>query len=160
MRPTTEEQPPSPVTPAVEDYVKAVYHLQRDAGSVTTHHLAEALGVSAPSVTKMVKRLHELGFLRHTRYRGVELTESGRRIALDVVHHHRLLASYLVEALGFPRDEAHAEAERLEHHVSARLEARLEDALHRPPCGHNGDPLLSRDGVVTAARGGDVRTTN
>jgi DtxR family Mn-dependent transcriptional regulator len=143
----------------MEDYVKAVYHLQRETGSVTTHRLADALGVSGPSVTKMVKRLHELGLLRHTRYRGVELTAAGRRTALDVLHHHRLLESYLVEALGFPWDEAHAEAERLEHHVSAGLEARLEAALRRPARGHNGGPLPSRDGVVAPARGGDASPT-
>ena len=153
MRPTTGDQPPSPVTPAMEDYVKAVYHLQRDAGSVTTHHLAEAVGVSAPSVTKMVKRLHELGLLRHTRYRGVELTESGRRIALEVVHHHLLLESYLVEALGFPCDEAHAEAERLEHHVSQQMEARLEAALRFSNRDQRREPLTARLAVMTSLRG-------
>ena len=129
----------------MEDYLKAAYRLREETGSATTQRLAEALGVSSPSVSNMVKRLHELGFLRHTRYRGVELTEPGRRIALEVVHHHRLLEMYLVASLGFPWDEAHAEAERLEHHVSPSLAARITAVFDHPRCDLNGDPALGRD---------------
>ncbi len=140
---------PAAVTPAMQDYLKAMYHLRDEAGPVTTQRLAEALDVSNPSVTKMVKRLHVLGLVRHTRYRGVELTETGEQVALDVVRYHRLLELYLVDVLGFPWDEAHAEAECLEHHVSEKMEVRMDAALGHPTRDPHGDPIPSRDGVVT-----------
>ena len=141
---------PVQVTPAMEDYLKAAYRLREEAGAVTTQRLAEALGVSSPSVSNMVKRLHELGLVRHERYHGVELTEEGEGIALEVVRHHRLLELYLVESLGFPWDEAHAEAERLEHHISEEMEARIDVALGHPTRDPHGDPIPSREGTVGA----------
>ena len=135
------------VTPAMQDYLKAVYRL-RDAGPVTTQRLADELGVSGPSVTNMVKRLDELGLLRHARYHGVELTPGGERVALEVVRHHRLLEQYLVQTLGFGWDEVHAEAERLEHHLSEALEARLDAALGHPTVDPHGDPIPTREGTV------------
>ncbi len=136
------------VTPAMEDYLKAAYRLRDGAGPVTTQRLAEVLGVSSPSVTNMVKRLHELGLVRHERYRGVELTGAGERIALRVVRRHRLLELYLAERLGFPWDESHAEADRLEHHVSEEMEARIDAVLGHPTRDPHGDPIPSRDGTV------------
>lgn len=129
------------VTPAMEDYLKAAYRLGDEPGPVTTQRLAEALGVSGPSVSNMVKRLHELGLVRHERYRGVELTEKGEGVALEVVRHHRLLELYLVASLGCPWDEAHAEADRLEHHVSPSLAARITVALDHPRRDPHGDAI-------------------
>ncbi len=143
----------SRVTPAMEDYLKAAYRLRDEAGLVTTQALAAELGVSGPSVTNMIKRLHQQGFLRHAPYRGVALTETGQRIALEVIRHHRLLERYLVEALGYPWDEVHAEAERLEHCVSEALEARLDAALGHPTRDPHGDPIPSREGTVSEAAG-------
>ena len=143
------------VSSAVEDYLKAVYQLRDEAGTVTVQHLAEQLGVASPSVTSMVKRLSEQGLLRHAPYHGVALTEAGERIALEVVRHHRLLERYLVEALGYGWDEVHAEAERLEHHISEELEARMDAALGHPVVDPHGDPIPRRDGVVASA--GEVR---
>ena len=91
------------ITPAIEDYLKAIYQLNQEepeAGSVTGQRIAERLGVAAPSVTNMIKRLSDLGLVQHERYRGVELSDAGERIALEVVRHHRLLERYLVEAPG------------------------------------------------------------
>ena len=144
--------PPGPsaaaaVTPAMQDYLKAVYRL-RDGGAVTTQRLAEELGVSGPSVTNMVKRLDELGLLRHARYQGVELTDEGARVALEVTRHHRLLELFLAETLGYPWDEVHAEAERLEHHISEEMEARIDAALGHPTVDPHGDPIPTRDGDV------------
>ena len=96
----------------------------------------------------MIKRLNELGLVRHTRYWGVELTEMEEQIAIEVVRHHRLLELYLVKALGFPWDEAHAEAEHLEHHISEEMEARIDAVLGRPTRDPHGDPIPSRDGDV------------
>lgn len=146
---TANDQPQ--VTHAMEDYLKAVYRL-RDfvgpGGQVTTQRLAEELGVTGPSVTNMVKRLHELRLLRHTRYHGVELTPAGEKIALEVLRHHRLLELYLAESLGYPWDEVHAEAERLEHHVSEELEARMDRVLGHPTRDPHGDPIPSREGQI------------
>ncbi len=132
----------------MEDYLKAVYRLRDARGQVTTQRLAEELGVTGPSVTNMVKRLDELRLLRHTRYHGVELTPAGEKIALEVLRHHRLLELYLAESLGYPWDEVHAEAERLEHHVSEELEARMDSALGYPTRDPHGDPIPSREGTI------------
>src|SRR5579862_6237836 len=96
---------------AVEDYAKAIYALERRSGDVvTTNALAERLGVTAASASGMVKRLGELGLVLHEPYRGVTLTDEGRRVALEVMRHHRLLELYLVQSLGVPWDRVHAEA--------------------------------------------------
>lgn len=132
----------------MEDYLKAAYRLKMDGKPATTQLLADALGVSGPSVTNMVKRLDEMRLLRHTRYQGVELTPVGERIALEVVRHHRLLELYLAETLGYPWDQVHDEAERLEHHVSDQLEARMDSFLGYPTRDPHGDPIPTRDGLI------------
>jgi DtxR family Mn-dependent transcriptional regulator len=142
------------ITPAIEDYLKAIYQLDQEepeAGSVTGQRIAERLGVASPSVTNMIKRLSELGLVQHERYRGVELSDTGERIALEVVRHHRLLERYLVEALGYGWDEVHDEAERLEHHISEALEARMAAALGDPTVDPHGDPIPHLDGSVADA---------
>ncbi len=136
------------VTHAMEDYLKAVYRLREVDKQVTTQRLADELGVTGPSVTNMVKRLAELRLLSHTRYHGVDLTPAGEKIALEVIRHHRLLELYLAETLGYPWDEVHAEAERLEHHVSDELEARMDSALGYPTTDPHGDPIPSVEGVI------------
>lgn len=128
------------ITPAMQDYLKAVYRLG-ETGPVATQRLAEELGVAAPSATNMAKRLHELGLLNHAPYRGVTLTAKGRQAALDVVRRHRLLETYLAEAVGLGWDEVHDEAELLEHHLSDRLEARLDSLLGFPETDPHGDPI-------------------
>jgi DtxR family Mn-dependent transcriptional regulator len=135
------------ITQAMEDYLKAIYRIG-DGEPVTMQHLAEELALSGPSVTNMVKRLHELGLVNHTRYRDVALTPAGEKIALRVIRHHRLLELYLTESLGFDWDQVHAEAERLEHHVSAELEARIASALGHPTRDPHGDPIPSPEGDI------------
>ena len=134
-----------PRSSAVEDYAKAIYALERRGGVVTTNALAERLGVTAGSASGMVKRLGELGLVRHQPYRGVSLTDDGRRVALEVMRHHRLLELYLVESLGVPWDRVHEEAEVLEHVLSDELEeliaAKLGDPTHDP----HGDPIPTRE---------------
>ncbi len=133
-------------SPAVQDYAKAIYALERRAGdAVSTNALAERLGVTAASASGMVKRLDELGLVEHQPYRGVSLTDDGRRVALEVMRHHRLLELYLVETLGVPWDRVHQEAEVLEHVLSEELEeliaAKLGDPTHDP----HGDPIPTRE---------------
>jgi DtxR family transcriptional regulator, Mn-dependent transcriptional regulator len=148
--PAQEQQHPAderlPRSSAIEDYAKAIYALeQRDDDAVSTNALAERLGVTAASASGMVKRLGELGLVEHRPYRGVNLTESGRRVALEVMRHHRLLELYLVESLGVPWDRVHDEAEVLEHVLSDELEeliaAKLGDPTHDP----HGDPIPTRE---------------
>jgi DtxR family Mn-dependent transcriptional regulator len=114
--------------------------LERD-GRVTTNGIADRLRVSPASVTAMVKKLAGLGLVAHEPYRGVELTEPGTRMALEVIRHHRLLELYLMQALGLGWDQVHEEAERLEHHLSDELEARIDAALGHPTRDPHGDPI-------------------
>ncbi len=132
-------------TEAVEDYAKAIYALERRGdGAVGTSALAERLGVSPGTVTAMVKRLAELGLAKHEPYRGVTLTASGERVALEVIRHHRLIESFLAEALGMPWDRVHDEAEVLEHYISEELEERIAAALGDPSHDPHGDPIPDR----------------
>lgn len=144
----SSEEPERP-TVAVEDYTKAIYALQRrlpDA-PVTTTALAERLGVTSGSASAMLRRLGELGLVEHEPYRGVALTEQGRRVALEVIRHHRLIELLLAD-LGLPWDRVHDEAEVLEHHISEELEnliaVRYGDPTHDP----HGDPIPSADLVI------------
>ena len=129
-------------TPAVEDYTKAIYSLEsRRDEPVSTKTLAERLGITAGSVSAMLKRLDELGLITHVPYRGVRLTPAGRRLALEVIRHHRLLESYLAEVLGMPWDRVHAEAEVLEHVLSDDLEELIAAKLGHPTVDPHGDPI-------------------
>ena len=152
--PEADQTDPGPrITHAMEDYLKAVYRLQHEGGDVTTQRLAEALAISGPSVTNMVKRLNELRLVEHERYQGVRLTPAGERVALEVIRHHRLLELYLSETLGYSWDRVHDEAERLEHHLSDELEARLDSALGHPTRDPHGDPIPAADGTIAAVPG-------
>jgi DtxR family Mn-dependent transcriptional regulator len=130
---------------AVEDYAKAIYALEQRAGAVSTNSLAERLGVTPGSASGMVKRLGELGLVEHRPYHGVSLTEAGRRVALEVMRHHRLLELYLVKSLGVPWDRVHQEAEVLEHVLSEDLEELIAAALGDPTHDPHGDPIPTRD---------------
>jgi DtxR family transcriptional regulator, Mn-dependent transcriptional regulator len=136
-------------SPAVEDYAKAIYALElRASGPVTTNALAARLEVTAASASGMVKRLNELGLVSHEPYRGVWLTEAGRRVALEVIRHHRLLELYLVESLGVPWDRVHEEAEVLEHVLSEELEELIAAKLGDPTVDPHGDPIPTRDLII------------
>ena len=131
---------------AVEDYAKAIYSLQQRGGdAVSTNALAERMGVTSASASGMVKRLCELGMVEHRPYHGVTLTDSGRRVALEVMRHHRLLELYLVESLGVPWDRVHDEAEVLEHVLSDELEELIAVKLGDPTHDPHGDPIPTRD---------------
>ena len=133
------------LTAAVQDYLKAIYALESEGERVTTSALAGRMGVRAPSVTAMTKRLADLGLVERAPYRGVVLTEAGRRGALEVVRHHRLLERYLVDRLGLSLDEVHAEAELLEHALSEELEAKIDAELGFPTHDPHGDPIPGPD---------------
>jgi DtxR family Mn-dependent transcriptional regulator len=130
------------VSESAQDYLKAIWKLER-TGDMSTTALADALRVSPASATAMLKKLATLGLVVHERYHGATLTPAGERMALEVVRHHRLLELYLMEALGLSWDQVHEEAERLEHHLSDELEARIDRALGFPTRDPHGDPIPS-----------------
>jgi DtxR family transcriptional regulator, Mn-dependent transcriptional regulator len=135
--------PPSePLSAPIQDYAKAVYALQeRKGGAVSTTDLAERLGLTAGSVSAMLRKLSELGLVEHEPYRGVRLTDSGREVALEVLRHHRLIELFLAEELGMPWDRVHAEAEVLEHVLSEDLEQLIAARLGNPTVDPHGDPI-------------------
>ena len=134
---------------AVEDYAKAIYALSHEGRDpVSTTALAERLGVTAASASAMVKRLDEMGLASHAPYHGVELTERGSRLALEILRHHRLLELYLAESLGVPWDRVHDEAEVLEHVLSEELEELIARKLGDPTRDPHGDPIPTRDLVI------------
>jgi DtxR family Mn-dependent transcriptional regulator len=139
------------LTSAMEDYLKEIYDLQEAGGTVGTAAVATRLGVAAPSVTHMVKRLHEVGLVRHSPYQRIELTTVGRTLALEIIRHHRLIELYLAEFLGMPWDKVHDEADRLEHVISEDLESRIAEKLGQPGFDPHGDPIPAFDGTVPEA---------
>ncbi len=134
------------VSSAIEDYLKAIFDLGGEG--VKTQSLADALGVSAASVTGMLGKLAELNLVAYEKYRGASLTESGRKIALETLRHHRLIETYLAEALGYPWHAVHDEAERLEHVISEDFEARIAEHLGHPSFDPHGDPIPQLDGTL------------
>ena len=138
----------SAFTRSQEDYLKALYLLRGDQRPVPTRELAQRLGISSPSVSEMVARLTAQGLVEHDRYRGQQLTREGRKVALELVRHHRLLEMFLVEVLGYTWDEVHDEAERLEHVISERMEARIFELLGRPELDPHGHAIPSLAGKV------------
>jgi len=129
---------------AIENYAKAIYALEQ-RGEVTNNALAERLGVTPASASSMVKKLGEMGLVEHIPYKGMKLTDSGRRVALEVLRHHRLLELYLAESLGVPWDRVHDEAEILEHVLSEELEELIAAKLGHPTHDPHGDPIPSAD---------------
>lgn len=137
----------APLSPAVEDYLKTIFHLHNEGGEVvSTQNLAARLGVAPPSATAMVKKLAAMKLASHTPYRGVELTSDGEKIALEIVRHHRLIETFLAQILGMDWDKVHAEAERLEHVLSEELEAKMAEALGHPARDPHGAPIPTPDG--------------
>ena len=143
---------PLEVTARVEDYAKAIYAIESRAGSASTNALAERLGVRAPTVTAMLKHLNGLGLVVYERYRGVRLTAAGRKVALEVMRHHRLLELYLAESLGLGWDQVHAEAEVLEHVLSEELEELIAAKLGNPTLDPHGDPIPTRELTLPEAK--------
>lgn len=135
---------------AEQDYLKAIHHLQRRDGGdrVGTVVLAKWLNVSAASVTSMIKKLAEAGFVTHSPYQGVALTAQGELAALEMLRHHRLLETFLNQHLGMEWHEVHEEADRLEHAISESLEDRLDAALGYPKIDPHGAPIPTKDGRV------------
>ena len=153
---------PDNTSPAAEDYLKALWHLAAGRGVsdgvVSTTALAERLDVSAASATNMLKRLDGMGLVGYVPYRGGSLTDAGRKVALEVIRHHRLLETYLSEALGVPWDQVHDEAEILEHVLSEGLEDRIASHLGDPTVDPHGHPIPTKDGAMPSISGRSLWT--
>ncbi len=141
---------------AEQDYLKQIYLEHEESGRATTQALAERLGVKPSSVTAMLKHLADDPggpYVRHRPYHGVELTDKGLAVALEMLRHHRLVELFLSELLDVPWDQLHAEAERLEHVLSEELEERIAAKLGQPTHDPHGDPIPSREGTMAPAEG-------
>ncbi len=130
----------------MEDYLKAIYVLQSEDGApVSTSAIADRLGKTAPTVTSMLETLEDRGLVEREKYKGAELTDEGRTVALEVIRHHRLLEAYLAEHLDYSWSEVHEEADALEHHISEEFERRVAAALGDPSVDPHGDPIPGAD---------------
>ena len=141
------------LTDAMQDYLKEIYKLRLEGAKATTSAIAERMGVTASLGDGDGEAADRAGLAEHTPYRGVELTPSGERVALEVIRHHRLLEQYLTQALGLSLDEVHSEADRLEHALSEELEARIDQSLGFPTHDPHGDPIPDAPPADQAARG-------
>ncbi len=137
---------------AVQDYLKIIYKLQENKGPVPTTNIAKELNVSGASVTGMLKRLDLMGFVEYNSYKGVKLSQSGEKIALEILRHHRLIELYLKEMMSYPLDKIHDEACRLEHHVSDDFINKVEEILGNPKFDPHGHPIPTKDGELPIIR--------
>lgn len=133
---------------AVEDYLKTIYTLESEDKGASTSSIAESMDVSSASATNMIKRLSKMGLVDYQSYKGARLTRSGRKIALEIIRHHRLLELYLLEVMGYSWDEVHDEAEKLEHHISEQFEDKIAELLDNPTHDPHGDPIPTKEGVM------------
>jgi len=139
---------------AVEDYVKVIYaHTEWQTVPMTSTVLAARLGLAPSTVTEMVKKLGALGLVEHVPYGAVTLTTDGTTLALRMLRRHRLIETWLVRQFGYSWDEVHDEAEVLEHALSDRMLASIDEMLGFPTRDPHGDPIPSADGVVTKPDG-------
>ena len=154
----TAEKALHALTAPVEDYLKTIFEIElADSAShetapagAGTNEIAHALGIAPASVTGMLRRLNELGLIRYERYRGVRLSEDGRRAALRTIRRHRVIEAYLAKALGYAWDRVHEEAERLEHAASDELIDRMAAAIGEPRTDPHGAPIPTREGTLEA----------
>lgn len=137
------------ISRATEDYLKTIYLLGEQGGKVSTSRLAERLQCSAASVTNMLQKLASLKLVRYQPYQGVHLTQTGERVALEVIRHHRLIELYLKEVLGYSWDKVHDEAEELEHVISDEFAERIDQALGHPTHDPHGHPIPAKGGSLS-----------
>jgi len=138
---------------AVENYLKTIYLLSDAPGGATTGELARRLHITPGSVTLKLQRLAEEGLVKYAAHQAVQLTKKGEKVAVRVVRNHRLLELYLARSLGVPWEEVHEEAEHLEHAVSDRLMARIDEYLGHPDRDPHGDPIPDADGKMRTREG-------
>lgn len=141
---------PEHLTDSIQDYLKIIYELTQDGKTASTTELAKQLGIKPASVTGMVQKLASANhaLITYKKHQGVILTEKGRKAALEVIRHHRLIETWLAQTLGYSWDEVHNEAEKLEHVISEEFEARIAAAMGNPMRDPHGDPIPTADLVM------------
>src|SRR5437588_8103601 len=147
------EEPIQELTPRISDCLKVIYTMQELGQKVSTSAVSERLGVSDATVTMLFKDFAAVGWVEHAPYHGVHLTRLGERKAMEVIRHHRLLELYLARELGYSWDKVHDEADRLEHVISEEFEDKVDALLGHPTVDPHGDPIPSKDGVISARSG-------
>ncbi len=137
----------SNISPASQDYLKVIYDLTEEYGRATTSQIAGQLEVKPASVTGMLQKLakEEPALVKYKKHQGVTLTNEGKKAALEIMRHHRLLESFLHEILGYSWDEVHEEAERLEHVISEDMERRMAAVLGNPSRDPHGQPIPNQN---------------
>jgi len=135
------------LTISIQDYLKNIYELTETGESASTNALAKKLNIKPASVTGMVQKLasSKPALVEYQKHQGVTLTREGRRAALEVIRHHRLLEAWLVQTLGYSWDEVHEEAERLEHVISEDFERRIAAAMGNPSRDPHGELIPTAD---------------
>jgi DtxR family Mn-dependent transcriptional regulator len=135
------------LTISIQDYLKNIYELTENGEAASTNALARKLNISAPSVTGMVQKLASAkpALVEYQKHQGVTLTNEGKKAALEVIRHHRLLEAWLVQTLGYSWDEVHEEAERLEHVISEDFERRIATAMGHPLRDPHGELIPTED---------------
>lgn len=138
------------LTISIQDYLKVIYELTESGESASTNALAKRLKISAPSVTGMIQKLasSKPALVEYQKHQGVTLTKEGRRAALEVIRHHRLLEAWLVQTLGYSWDEVHEEAEKLEHVISEDFERRIAAAMGHPTRDPHGELIPTEELVM------------
>lgn len=149
---------PHPASAPVEDYVKAIYSLTTGSDeAASTSQIADRLGLTAGSVSTMVKRMDTAGLAEHVPYKGVRLTDNGRHLALSVIRRHRLLELFLATSLAIPWEDVHRFADALEHAVSDELIELIAAKLGDPVADPHGDPIPNRNLEVDERHGPSLR---
>jgi DtxR family transcriptional regulator, Mn-dependent transcriptional regulator len=135
------------LTISIQDYLKNIYELTENGEAASTNALARKLKISPPSVTGMIQKLASAkpALVEYQKHQGVTLTKEGRKAALEVIRHHRLLEAWLVQTLGYSWDEVHEEAERLEHVISEDFEQRIAVAMGHPVRDPHGELIPTAD---------------
>lgn len=147
MTPTNPAVSRASLSESIEDYLKAIYELTRASGRASTSQIAERMGVTPASASGMVQKLAATTppLVKYEKHHGVLLTDEGEKIALEIIRYHRLLELFLQEALGFPWDQVHEEADRLEHVISPDFAERIARILGEPQRDPHGHPIPSRE---------------
>lgn len=136
-----------------ENYLKAIFKLQEQSGeAINTNSIANAMDTKAASVTDMIKKLSDKKLLKYQKYKGVQLTDAGKKIAIETVRKHRLWETFLHHKLNFLWDEVHDVAEQLEHIQSEVLIDKLEEYLGFPSHDPHGDPIPGRNGIIKTSK--------
>lgn len=132
-----------------ENYLKTIFNYKANSGvNATTVKVAQDLSVSNAAISEMAKKLSEEGLISYKKYKGMELTSNGEKVALKVIRRHRLWELFLVKALGIGWNEVHGEAERLEHHTSEFLIDKIDEYLGFPDFDPHGHPIPKKNGTI------------